>query len=129
MKKLVFIFSILFSVFFLSACTSTSDQQIELLREQNTLLQQQIETQKQVNTVNTANYPSSNNTSYDDTTSYDDNTTTTTTNTNYNAPSNNYNAPSQNSCCKVCSKGKACWDSCISRSYTCHKWPGCACDW
>jgi len=31
-------------------------------------------------------------------------------------------------CCKVCSKGKACGDSCISRSYTCHKAPGCACD-
>lgn len=31
-------------------------------------------------------------------------------------------------CCKVCSKGKACWDSCISRDYTCHKGPGCACD-
>ena len=34
----------------------------------------------------------------------------------------------QTSCCKICSKGKACWDSCINRSYTCHKWPGCACD-
>ena len=33
-----------------------------------------------------------------------------------------------NTCCKVCSKGKACGDSCISRSYTCHKPPGCACD-
>jgi hypothetical protein len=32
------------------------------------------------------------------------------------------------SCCKICSKGKACGDSCISRSYTCHKGPGCACD-
>jgi hypothetical protein len=32
------------------------------------------------------------------------------------------------SCCKVCSKGKACGDTCISRSYTCHKGPGCACD-
>ncbi|SFI64346.1 hypothetical protein [Celeribacter neptunius] len=31
-------------------------------------------------------------------------------------------------CCKVCKKGKACGDSCISRSYTCHKAPGCACD-
>lgn len=31
-------------------------------------------------------------------------------------------------CCKYCSKGKACGDSCISRSYTCHKAPGCACD-
>jgi len=32
------------------------------------------------------------------------------------------------SCCKVCSQGKACGDSCISKSYTCHKAPGCACD-
>lgn len=32
------------------------------------------------------------------------------------------------SCCKVCSKGKACGDSCISRSKTCHKGQGCACD-
>lgn len=31
-------------------------------------------------------------------------------------------------CCKYCSTGKACGDSCISRSYTCHKGPGCACD-
>lgn len=32
------------------------------------------------------------------------------------------------SCCKICQKGKACGDSCISRSYTCHKGPGCACN-
>lgn len=31
-------------------------------------------------------------------------------------------------CCKVCRKGKACGDTCISRTYTCHKGPGCACD-
>ncbi|PFG63273.1 hypothetical protein AXZ77_1878 [Thioclava sp. ES.031] len=31
-------------------------------------------------------------------------------------------------CCKHCSKGKACGDSCISRSKTCHRGPGCACD-
>jgi hypothetical protein len=31
-------------------------------------------------------------------------------------------------CCKVCIKGKACGNSCISRSYTCRKGPGCACD-
>ncbi len=31
-------------------------------------------------------------------------------------------------CCKICSKGKACGDSCISRSYTCHKGRGCACN-
>jgi hypothetical protein len=31
-------------------------------------------------------------------------------------------------CCKVCSKGKACGDSCIARSKTCHVGVGCACD-
>jgi hypothetical protein len=31
-------------------------------------------------------------------------------------------------CCKVCDVGKACGNSCISRSYTCHKGRGCACN-
>lgn len=31
-------------------------------------------------------------------------------------------------CCKVCSNGKACGDSCISRSKTCQKVVGCACN-
>jgi len=31
-------------------------------------------------------------------------------------------------CCKVCTTGKACGNSCISRTKTCHKPPGCACD-
>jgi hypothetical protein len=31
-------------------------------------------------------------------------------------------------CCKVCTTGKACGNSCISRSKTCHKIGGCACD-
>jgi hypothetical protein len=31
-------------------------------------------------------------------------------------------------CCKVCKKGKACGDSCISRSYNCTKGVGCACN-
>jgi len=31
-------------------------------------------------------------------------------------------------CCKVCSKGKACGDSCISRDKECHTPPGCACN-
>ena len=31
-------------------------------------------------------------------------------------------------CCKTCRKGKACGNSCISRSKTCRKSPGCACD-
>ncbi len=31
-------------------------------------------------------------------------------------------------CCKTCKKGKACGESGISKSQTCHKAPGCACD-
>ncbi|RUO18717.1 hypothetical protein [Aliidiomarina haloalkalitolerans] len=31
-------------------------------------------------------------------------------------------------CCKVCTKGKACGDSCIARNKTCHKGRGCACN-
>jgi hypothetical protein len=31
-------------------------------------------------------------------------------------------------CCKICDKGQACGNSCISRSYTCHKGRGCACN-
>jgi hypothetical protein len=31
-------------------------------------------------------------------------------------------------CCKVCDKGQACGNSCISRSKTCHKGQGCACN-
>jgi hypothetical protein len=34
----------------------------------------------------------------------------------------------QRVCCKICRKGKACGNSCISREYKCHKPPGCACD-
>ncbi len=32
------------------------------------------------------------------------------------------------SCCKVCRKGYACGNSCISRDKSCHQPPGCACD-
>jgi hypothetical protein len=32
------------------------------------------------------------------------------------------------SCCKVCSVGKACGNTCISRDKNCHVGPGCACD-
>jgi hypothetical protein len=31
-------------------------------------------------------------------------------------------------CCKVCTTGKACGDTCISRDKECHVPPGCACD-
>jgi hypothetical protein len=32
------------------------------------------------------------------------------------------------SCCRVCTTGKACGDSCISASATCNVGPGCACN-
>jgi hypothetical protein len=31
-------------------------------------------------------------------------------------------------CCKICSRGKACGNSCIARWKTCHKGKGCACN-
>jgi hypothetical protein len=31
-------------------------------------------------------------------------------------------------CCKMCSKGKACGNSCIAAWKTCHKGKGCACN-
>lgn len=31
-------------------------------------------------------------------------------------------------CCKVCTTGRACGDSCISATSTCDVGPGCACD-
>lgn len=30
-------------------------------------------------------------------------------------------------CCKYCTEGKPCGDSCIAIDKTCHKGPGCAC--
>ena len=39
-----------------------------------------------------------------------------------------YEPSEQGYCCKVCSVGKACGDSCISRDKVCHKPSGCACD-
>jgi hypothetical protein len=44
-------------------------------------------------------------------------------------PNPSYSSPVHSAqCCKICRKGKACGNSCISRSYTCRKPPGCACD-
>jgi len=31
-------------------------------------------------------------------------------------------------CCKICRKGKACGDTCISRDRNCNEPPGCACN-
>lgn len=36
--------------------------------------------------------------------------------------------PQRRSCCKICTTGKACGNSCISRRYNCHQPPGCACN-
>ena len=36
--------------------------------------------------------------------------------------------PAPRTCCKICTRGKACGNSCISRRYTCRKPPGCACN-
>ncbi len=33
----------------------------------------------------------------------------------------------QRTCCKTCRKGKPCGNSCISRTKSCHRPPGCAC--
>lgn len=38
------------------------------------------------------------------------------------------NPPPARSCCRVCTTGKACGDSCIARNKTCHQPPGCACN-
>lgn len=34
----------------------------------------------------------------------------------------------QTRCCKICSAGKACGDSCIAKNEACHKGAGCACN-
>ena len=36
--------------------------------------------------------------------------------------------PKKHACCKICRKGQACGNSCISRRYTCREPPGCACN-
>lgn len=48
---------------------------------------------------------------------------------NYNSATESSTTPVNDGCCKHCTTGQACGDSCISRSYTCHKPPGCACDY
>jgi hypothetical protein len=37
-------------------------------------------------------------------------------------------AVAQQACCKICSRGKACGNTCIAREKICHVGPGCACD-
>ena len=44
------------------------------------------------------------------------------------ARSTNSEVSAEQQCCKVCSVGVACGNSCISAAYTCHKGLGCACN-
>ena len=44
------------------------------------------------------------------------------------SPPPQQNCIPRSQCCKVCSRGKACGNSCISRSYNCRNGSGCACD-
>ncbi len=37
-------------------------------------------------------------------------------------------AIAQQGCCRICTTGKACGNTCISRDKQCHVGPGCACD-
>jgi hypothetical protein len=39
-----------------------------------------------------------------------------------------HSTPAALACCKICSVGKACGNTCISRDKTCHVGQGCACD-
>lgn len=39
----------------------------------------------------------------------------------------NSTTPSNRTCCRICSAGKPCGDSCIGRNKTCRQPPGCAC--
>jgi hypothetical protein len=36
--------------------------------------------------------------------------------------------PTRSGCCKTCTTGKACGDSCIAKDLECHQPPGCACN-
>lgn len=37
-------------------------------------------------------------------------------------------AVAQQACCKICTRGKACGNTCISVDKVCHVGPGCACN-
>jgi len=39
-----------------------------------------------------------------------------------------YSCVPASDCCKICSKGKACGNTCIRSDYTCHVGRGCACN-
>ncbi len=44
------------------------------------------------------------------------------------APTVTRPAPQRHTCCRICRRGKACGNSCIARSRTCHQPRGCACN-
>jgi hypothetical protein len=46
----------------------------------------------------------------------------------WNPPADQTPSGAGRTCCRYCTKGKACGNTCIARSKTCHKGPGCACD-
>lgn len=41
----------------------------------------------------------------------------------------NATACTADGCCRHCTRGKACGDTCIARDKQCHQAPGCACDY
>ena len=44
------------------------------------------------------------------------------------SPANSPSVRTEVKCCKTCTKGKACGDTCIAKDKTCPKGKGCACD-
>ena len=44
------------------------------------------------------------------------------------APAEALQCTPREQCCRVCNRGRACGDSCISRDRQCHVGRGCACD-
>lgn len=162
MKKIVVgVFGIL--ALLLMGCED--QQQVEALRQQNAVLEQQISEQREaLNTANTevppapATAPKNTYTEtsvksnvvaptpkpvYNNTVTNNSFKATTDSDDSYDFDYDDfdyddfedvvddyvdYEDDYDSGCCKVCSKWKACGDSCISRDYTCHKGPGCACD-
>ena len=121
MKKSLLLSLSLLWLIFLAWCAS--DQQVELLQQQNDQLRQELQQQQNTQASDyetTTDYSTRSTNTYDSSTSNYDNSSSSDT---YD---NSYDDTS--SCCKICTKWKACGDSCINVNYTCHKWPWCACD-
>lgn len=136
MKKLSAL--LLFSITFLAGCTETPT--VTSLQQENAMLKQEISNSQQVKTEE----PAKNTTqpAQQATEKYTPPAETYKPKTQpveesnpvkskFEPPTDSYdNDDNYRSswCCKYCSKGKACGDSCINVNYTCHKGPGCACD-